>query len=172
VLIGRFRTCDIVTTSTEKTTFCRTRLAKTLPKMKSLAELSITHRRDVDISGLRKTFQRYEVVLSTIVRLRILSHGSWSFLVEACPNVEMLALEYNMQHGDLLKAAGGLKQLKHLEMCSDTWRKVDIHYLHTIFPDIQSLALRGSLGHEHISTFADAFGLFKKLTDLSLTAVQ
>jgi hypothetical protein len=148
------RTCDIVTTSPEKTTFCRTRLAKTLPKMEHLTELSITHRRDVDISGLRKTFQRNEVVLSSVVRLRILSHGSWSFLVEGCPNIETLALEYNMHHEDLLQTAGALEQLRHLEICNDNWRKADVHHLHTFLPDIQTLALRGSLGHERISVSA------------------
>jgi hypothetical protein len=125
-----------------------------LPKMESLAELSITHRKDVDISGLRATFQRHHVVLLSVVRLGILSHGSWSLLVEACPNTETLALEYNMQHDELLQAAAGLKKLKHLEICSDTWRKVDIHRLHRFFPEIQTLALRETIGHELISVSA------------------
>jgi hypothetical protein len=156
--------------------------------MESLAELSITQRKNVDISGLRATFLRHNVVLSNVVRLRILSHSSWSFLVKACPNTESLALEYNMYLDDLLQAAGNPKKLKHLEICNDTWRKVDIHRLHKFFPEIQTLTLRGTIGHEHINvstrywlkalaliiyqTFADAFRLFNKLDELFLTAIQ
>jgi hypothetical protein len=137
--------------------------------MESLAELSITQQKNVDISGLRATFLRHNVV-----RLRILPHSSWSFLVKACPNTESLALEYNMYLDDLLQAAGNPKKLKHR--------------LHKFFPEIQTLALRGTIGHEHINvstkcwlkalaliiyqTFANAFRFFNKLDELSLTAIQ
>jgi len=126
--------------------------------MHSLAELSITHRKDVDISGLKATFQRDPLLLSSIVRLRILSHGSWAFLVEACPNVEILALEYNLDHDDLMLAAGASKNLKHFEICRDTWRKKDVQRLHQFLPEIESLALRGSLGQEKLSVSASATG--------------
>lgn len=126
--------------------------------MHSLAELSITHRKDVDISGLKATFQRDPLLLSSIVRLRILSHGSWAFLVEACPNVEILALEYNLDHDDLMLAAGASKNLKLFEICLDTWRGKDVQRLHQFLPEIESLALRGTLGQEKLSVSASAIG--------------
>ncbi|KAI4627348.1 uncharacterized protein J4E87_003911 [Alternaria ethzedia] len=150
----------------------KTRLAKALPKMVSLVELSITHRKDVDISGLRATFQRHEVTLPKVLRLRILSHGDWSFLVEACPNTETLALEYNLGHDGLMETVATLKRLKLVEICCDAWQLEDIQRLHQYLPDLQSLVLRGAIGHEQISSFATAFGLFQRLTNLSITARQ
>ncbi|KAI4927423.1 hypothetical protein J4E85_005934 [Alternaria conjuncta] len=161
--------------------------------MESLAELSVTHRKDVDTSGLRATFQRHQITLSSIVRLRILSRGSWSFLVEACPNVEILALEYNLDQDNIMHAAGALKHLTDFEICRDTWRKKDIKRLLQFLPEIQSLALRGTLGQEKLSvsttargavslralsiltrtqTFAEVFGLFPELTKIAITAIQ
>jgi len=126
--------------------------------MESLVELSITHRKEIDISGLRATFQRHQVILSSIVRLRILSHGSWSFIVEACPNVETLALEYNLDHDDLMVAARALKNLKHFELCRDTWRKRDVERLHHFLPEIKSLGLRGTLDREKLTVRLSARG--------------
>jgi len=137
--------------------------------MESLAELSITHRRDVDTSGLKATFQRHQVTLSSIVRLRILSHGSWSFLVEACPNVEILALEYNLDQDDIMNAAGALKHLTDFEICRDTWRKNDIQRLLQFLPEILSLALRGTLGQEKLSVSTSARGAVSHRTFLVLT---
>ncbi|EFQ90053.1 hypothetical protein PTT_13445 [Pyrenophora teres f. teres 0-1] len=171
-VLSAIKVCDIVTTSIGNITACRTRLAKTLPRMKSLTELSITHRKNVDISGLRVTFQREAVTLPSITHLRILSQGSWEFLIKACPNVEILSLAHNLYHEDLLTTVGGLNRLQHLEICSDNWRKEEIERLHQFIPRIHKLTLRGSIGHECISTFAEAFSSFGELTELFMTTSQ
>ncbi|KAH6873029.1 hypothetical protein BKA58DRAFT_159032 [Alternaria rosae] len=118
--------------------------------------------------ALPKPFPRWSLSLSfpspierSILRLRILSHGSWSFLVEACPNVETLALEYDLDQDDAMLAAGALENIKRSELCCDTWRKRDVQRLQQYLPDIQSPALRGSVDQEKLTSFAETFGLFK-----------
>ncbi|EDU49206.1 hypothetical protein TUN199_03845 [Pyrenophora tritici-repentis] len=171
-VLSAIKTCDIVTTSMGNITGCRTRLAKTLPRMKFLTEFSTTHRKDVDISGLQVTFQREEVTLSSITHLRILSQGSWEFLVKACPDVEILSLAHNLYHDDLLRTVSGLKRLKHLEICSDSWRNEEIERLHQFVPGIHKLTLRGSIGHECPSNFVDSFSSFAELTELFMTTLR
>jgi hypothetical protein len=119
--------------------------------MESLTELSVTHRKDVDISGLSKTFRRERVILNTITHLRIVSHGSWAFLVQVCPNIQTLGLAYNLAHKDLMRAAKNLEHLKTLEICNHSWRNSDIRKLHRFFSRIQSLVLRGRLGDRCIN---------------------
>lgn len=144
-------TCEIVTTSRRDRTQCRTRLGRSLSKMVNLKELSITHRKDVDISGLRATFRKAQVNLPSVTGLRIESHGSWSFLVEACPNVEVLVLADNLYHDDMMEASRKLKHLRHLELSRLDWALDDIEVLAEAMPHIQSLALKGEINEEYIS---------------------
>ncbi|EOA89863.1 uncharacterized protein SETTUDRAFT_159420 [Exserohilum turcica Et28A] len=171
-VLRAIKVCDIVTTSRGKNTRCRTRLARTLPKMECLTELSITHRKDVDISGLSATFDRKSVCLESVKRLRILSNGSWDFLIRACPNVKTLGLGFNLGHDDIMEAAQDLKHLKHLEICCHAWDVAGINRLRSFVPKIQSLVMRGALDpHQHASDFAIALNHFEHLRDIAITTL-
>ena len=122
--------------------------------MSSLLELSIVHGKEVNVSGLKATFEKAGVTLPSIVGLRIQSYSSWSFLVEACPSVEVLVLADNLYHEDMMKAVNNLSKLYHLELSSETWCLKDIEHLARAVPQLRSLALKGEINKELMSVNA------------------
>ncbi|KAF9731555.1 hypothetical protein PMIN01_10572 [Paraphaeosphaeria minitans] len=102
-ILSSTRTCEDVTSSRQDYIPYKTRLPKVLPMMPFLKELSVTHRKHVDFSTLERTFSKADVTLPTVVGLRIQCPGDWWFLVEACPNTEILVLRDNLYHEGLME---------------------------------------------------------------------
>ena len=119
--------------------------------MNNLSDLSITHRKNTDVSGLKATFERAHTLLPSVKRLKIQTRGNWAFLIDACPNVEVLVLAHNLQDVDMIRAANALTHLYRLELCSYTWSLRSIEHIATTFTALQILALKGEIDHELVS---------------------
>ncbi|KAF2444301.1 hypothetical protein P171DRAFT_473425 [Karstenula rhodostoma CBS 690.94] len=101
-ILSSIRTCEIVTSSRHDSILYKTRLPKVLLTMPFLKELSLTHRKHVDFSTLEVTFLKADIILPTVVGLRIQCPGDWWFLVGACPNTEILVLRDSLYHAALM----------------------------------------------------------------------
>ncbi|CAO2656276.1 Nn.00g050790.m01.CDS01 [Neocucurbitaria sp. VM-36] len=170
-VVIRKAACDIVVFSWEIPAVCETQLAYVLPKMRNLRELSITCREDIGIPRLKAAFEKNKIVLPTITGLRIVSQGDWSFLVKACSKTEVLVLLDPFNYDSLMRVVGQLPNLKHLDLTRLTWCLKDIFRLHSLVPNIQSLALKGELWNECVSTFAATLGRFSNLIALAMNNV-
>ncbi|KAL5389889.1 hypothetical protein PMIN02_007153 [Paraphaeosphaeria minitans] len=156
-ILSSTRTCEDVTSSRQDYIPYKTRLPKVLPMMPFLKELSVTHRKHVDFSTLERTFSKADVTLPTVVGLRIQCPGDWWFLVEACPNTEILVLRDNLYHEGLMEKVQQLENLLRLELYDKCWDEGDIEYLQKQLPYLESLALKGGIGNQDVLVSSSAF---------------
>src|SRR5690349_21652853 len=122
-----------------------------MPKMCQHTDLSITHRKSIDTSGLKATFRRANTTLPNITILHIQSRGSWAFMVGACPNTELLILSDNLYDKYLMQATRDLTKLRNPGHSYEFWSRRDIEKLSTIVPDLEGLTLKGEIGEEYLS---------------------
>lgn len=102
-------------------------------------------RKNFDFTALEVTFTKSNVVLPTVIGLRIQCPGDWYFLVKICPNTERLILRDNLNCQTMMAVVGSLQKLQHLELFDKCWNEDDIDKLCNLVPNIESLSLKGNI---------------------------